>query len=110
MNLPAPRAAAFLDRDGTIIDDVHYIANAELVVLRRGVGVSSQRLPIPPQFAKTVPRNAWAAPRKRVTGELSDVGRELFRLILDVASGRRTWAERWGLRNDRVLFNPAPVT
>jgi galactarate dehydratase len=41
---------------------------------------------------------------------IEEVGWELFRLILDVASGRRTWAERWGLNNDLVLFNPAPVT
>lgn len=46
------------------------------------------------------------------TGEASieDVGWELFRLILDVASGRRTWAERWKLHNSLALFNPAPVT
>jgi galactarate dehydratase len=30
--------------------------------------------------------------------------------LLDVASGRRTWAERWKLHNALVLFNPAPVT
>jgi len=41
---------------------------------------------------------------------IEDIGRELFRLLLDVASGRRTWAERWGLHNALVLFNPAPVT
>jgi galactarate dehydratase len=41
---------------------------------------------------------------------IEEVGWELFRLILEVASGRRTWAERWGLKNDLVLFNPAPVT
>lgn len=42
---------------------------------------------------------------------VEDVGRELFRLMLDVASGRhRTWAERWKLHNALVLFNPAPVT
>ncbi|HUP08112.1 MAG TPA: galactarate dehydratase [Caldimonas sp.] len=41
---------------------------------------------------------------------IEDVGEELFRLLLDVASGRRTWAERWGLHNALVLFNPAPVT
>ncbi|MGZ5182013.1 MAG: galactarate dehydratase [Ramlibacter sp.] len=42
---------------------------------------------------------------------VADVGWQLFRLMLDVASGRqRTWAERWKLHNALVLFNPAPVT
>jgi galactarate dehydratase len=47
------------------------------------------------------------------TGEatIREVGEEIFKLILDVASGRKqTWADRWGLHNDFVLFNPAPVT
>ena len=47
------------------------------------------------------------------TGEASieEVGRELFELILEVASGRRkTWAEQWKLQNPLVLFNPAPIT
>ena len=46
------------------------------------------------------------------TGEatIEEAGWELFRLILAVASGRRTWAERWKLANALVLFNPAPVT
>jgi hypothetical protein len=30
--------------------------------------------------------------------------------VLDVASGRETWAEKWKLQNALVLFNPAPVT
>jgi galactarate dehydratase len=41
---------------------------------------------------------------------IEDLGWEIFRLLLDVASGRKTWAERWGLHNALVLFNPAPVT
>ena len=42
---------------------------------------------------------------------IEQVGWELFRLMLDVASGRRkTWAEHWRLHNALVLFNPAPVT
>ena len=42
---------------------------------------------------------------------IEDVGWELFRLMLDVASGRKkTWAEHWKLHNSLVLFNPAPVT
>src|SRR5574338_119395 len=45
-------------------------------------------------------------------GEVSieELGWEIFRLMLDVASGRRTWAEQWKLANALVLFNPAPVT
>jgi D-glycero-D-manno-heptose 1,7-bisphosphate phosphatase len=38
------RAAAFLDRDGTIIDDVHYIARPELVRLRTGAAGAIARL------------------------------------------------------------------
>jgi galactarate dehydratase len=41
---------------------------------------------------------------------IEDVGWELFRLMLAVASGRKTWSEQWKLHNALVLFNPAPVT
>ena len=42
---------------------------------------------------------------------LEEPGWELFHLILDVASGRKqAAADRLGLHNDLVLFNPAPVT
>jgi galactarate dehydratase len=42
---------------------------------------------------------------------IEEVGWELFRLMLEVASGRRrTWAEQHQLHNALVLFNPAPVT
>ena len=47
------------------------------------------------------------------TGEatIEDVGWEIFRLILEVASGRKkTWADQWGLFNALAVFNPAPVT
>ncbi len=46
------------------------------------------------------------------TGEatIEETGWEIFRLILDVASGRKTWAEQWGLHNAMAIFNPAPVT
>ena len=38
------RPAVFLDRDGTIIEDVNYIAKSEDVRLLRGVGAAIQRL------------------------------------------------------------------
>ncbi|MDR3699328.1 MAG: galactarate dehydratase [Candidatus Sulfopaludibacter sp.] len=41
---------------------------------------------------------------------IEEVGWELFHLILDVASGRKTWAEHWGLGNALSPFNPGPVT
>ena len=45
------------------------------------------------------------------SASIEDVGWELFRLMLEVASGRKkTWAEQWKLHNALVLFNPAPVT
>ena len=45
-------------------------------------------------------------------GEISieEGGWELFKMLLDVASGRKTWAEHWKLHNALVLFNPAPIT
>jgi galactarate dehydratase len=42
---------------------------------------------------------------------IEEVGRAIFRLILEVASGRKqTCADRWGLHNEFALFNPAPIT
>lgn len=42
---------------------------------------------------------------------IADIGMELFQMILDVASGKKqTAADRLGLHNDIVLFNPGPVT
>jgi galactarate dehydratase len=42
---------------------------------------------------------------------IESVGWELFRMLLDVASGRkRTWADHWGLHNALAPFNPGPVT
>ncbi|ASK28460.1 galactarate dehydratase [Neisseria chenwenguii] len=47
------------------------------------------------------------------TGEatIEDIGWEIFRFILDVASGKKeTWSDQWGLHNALSVFNPAPVT
>jgi len=42
---------------------------------------------------------------------IEQVGWEIFRFLLEVASGRkRTWAEHWGLANALSPFNPGPVT
>jgi galactarate dehydratase len=47
------------------------------------------------------------------TGEktIEEMGWELFKMILEVASGKKTVAcDKLGLHNDLVLFNPGPVT
>jgi len=47
------------------------------------------------------------------TGEatIPEVGTELFRLILDVASGRKQpYSDQYGYHNDLCIFNPAPIT
>jgi len=44
------------------------------------------------------------------TATIEETGRALFDRLLAVASGERTAAERLGLHNALVLFNPAPVT
>ena len=42
---------------------------------------------------------------------IEDVGMQLFRLIVDIASGRKeSFAEQHGLYNDLCIFNPAPIT
>ena len=42
---------------------------------------------------------------------IEDIGWEMFRMILDVASGRKkTWSDHWGLHNALAPFNPGPVT
>nr|MBA2815513.1 Sulfite reductase [NADPH] flavoprotein alpha-component [Candidatus Pantoea persica] len=47
------------------------------------------------------------------TGEetIEEVDWRLFKLILAIASGQQqTWSDRWGSRNQLVVFNPVPVT
>lgn len=46
------------------------------------------------------------------TGEatIEEMGWAMFKTLLDVASGRKTCAERLGLVNSLALFNPAPIT
>ena len=42
---------------------------------------------------------------------VAEVGERIFRMILEVASGRaQSCADRLGLHNDLALFNPAPIT
>ena len=47
------------------------------------------------------------------TGEssISDIGTELFNKIIKIASGdEKSYAEKYDLKNDLCIFNPAPIT
>ncbi len=42
---------------------------------------------------------------------IQQVGEQIFEFILEVASGRKEiCTDHWGLHNELVLFNPAPIT
>jgi galactarate dehydratase len=41
---------------------------------------------------------------------IEEMGWELFRMILDIAGGKKVACDRFGLYNDLVLFNPGPLT
>jgi galactarate dehydratase len=67
------------------------------------------RTPLAERWADLIDVDAGTIATGRAT--IRDVGEQIFRMILDVASGRKqTCADRWGLHNDLVLFNPAPIT
>jgi galactarate dehydratase len=69
----------------------------------------SSRTALAEKWADLIDLDAGRIATGRAT--IEEVGWELFRLILDVASGRRqTWAEHWGLANALSPFNPGPVT
>lgn len=52
-----------------------------------------------------------AGPIATGNATIEEIGTQIFRAILDTASGRgQTAADRYGLHNDLVLFNPAPIT
>ncbi|MGN1163645.1 MAG: UxaA family hydrolase [Candidatus Ornithospirochaeta sp.] len=43
-------------------------------------------------------------------GDIHTVGLEVYNLILDIASGKKSRAEELGIYNDLIIDNPAPIT
>ncbi len=92
--------------------------NVQVFTTGRGTPYGLSMAPVVKVSTNTTLRNRWhdlidLDAGGIATGEatIPDVGWELFRLILDVASGRtQVAADRIGLHNSLVLFNPAPVT
>lgn len=84
----------------------------------RGTPYGLAALPVIKVATRTDLANRWfdlmdIDAGKIATGDatIEDIGWEIFRYILDVASGKKvTWSDQWGLHNALSVFNPAPVT
>lgn len=92
--------------------------NVEIFTTGRGTPYGLEMCPVIKVATRTALAEQWPDlidfdAGKIATGAstIEQSGWELFRLILEVASGRKkTWADHWGIHNDLALFNPAPVT
>lgn len=92
--------------------------NVELFTTGRGTPYGLSMVPVIKVSTRTTLAERWHDlidfdAGRIATGKMSleEAGWEIFRLILEVASGRHeTWADHWQIRNSLALFNPAPVT
>jgi galactarate dehydratase len=91
--------------------------NVHVFTTGRGTPYGLQACPVVKVATRTDLARRWHDLMDMNAGRIADgeitieeAGWELFRMILDVASGRKTWAEQWKLHNALVLFNPAPIT
>jgi galactarate dehydratase len=91
--------------------------NVHVFTTGRGTPYGLQACPVVKVATRTDLARRWHDLMDMNAGRIADgeisieeAGWELFRMMLDVASGRKTWAEHWKLHNALVLFNPAPIT
>jgi galactarate dehydratase len=91
--------------------------NLHVFTTGRGTPYGLAECPVVKVATRTELAQRWHDLMDLNAGEVADgqcsveeMGWKLFHLLLDVASGRQTWAEQHRLHNQLVLFNPAPVT
>lgn len=91
--------------------------NVHVFTTGRGTPYGLQACPVVKVATRTDLARRWHDLMDMNAGRIADgeitieeAGWELFRMLLDVSSGRKTWAEHWKLHNALVLFNPAPIT
>ena len=91
--------------------------NVHVFTTGRGTPYGLQACPVVKVATRTDLASRWHDLMDLNAGRVADGditieegGWELFKLLLEVASGRKTWAEHWKLHNALVLFNPAPIT
>ncbi len=78
---PALRRAAFLDRDGTLIEDVHFLHDASLMRLRDGAAAAVRRLNAA-QVLVVVVTNQSGIARGLITEAQYDATRERLEALL----------------------------
>jgi galactarate dehydratase len=91
--------------------------NLHVFTTGRGTPYGLQACPVVKVATRTDLARRWHDLMDMNAGRIADgeitieeAGWELFNLLLEVASGQKTWAEHWKLHNALVLFNPAPIT
>lgn len=91
--------------------------NVHVFTTGRGTPYGLQACPVVKVATRSELAHRWHDLMDFNAGQIADgectieeAGWALFHLLLDVASGRQTWAEKWKLHNALVLFNPAPIT
>ncbi len=91
---------------------------AQLFTTGRGTPYGLAEIPILKICSRSEVKQMWpdlidinAGPISSGKRSIQDVGTELFKLLIDVVSGRKqSLAEAHGLANDLCIFNPAPIT
>ena len=91
--------------------------NVHVFTTGRGTPYGLQACPVVKVATRSELARRWHDLMDFNAGQIADgqmtieqAGWALFQMLLDTASGRPTWAERWRLHNALVLFNPAPIT
>jgi galactarate dehydratase len=92
--------------------------NVHLFMTGRGTPYGLPMVPVIKVSSNSKLSNRWfdlidfdAGPIAFGTKTIEELGWELFKMILEVASGTRKVAtDKWGLYNDLALFNPGPLT
>ncbi len=90
----------------------------EVFMTGRGTPYALAAAPVIKVCSRSEMKEQWpdiidydAGPAALGKSTIARQGEELFRMILDVASGRsRTWSEQYRWSNDLCIFNPAPIT
>ena len=89
----------------------------EVFMTGRGTPYSLAAAPVIKVSSRSAMKDMWfdiidldAGPAATGEKTVAEIGEELFRKIVRVASGERTFSEIHGISNDLCVFNPAPIT